>query len=161
MAKKNQTSAPQKERNFGYYFKRAFLDSCVYYTIMILIFMIADVALNDVSEGIKSPEFLGLYPFAFLIGCANLIFSNKSLKFWSRITLHAVFVIGGFIIYLTTISGGQMSTITFMSVAFIVVYVLIMTAIVVILSLKAKKKRENVEYQKMYDNITETKTEKK
>ncbi len=169
MAKKKQTNAPtsshiEQKKGFGYYFKRIFIDSCIYYTIMVLLFMFIDTILvkGNGEYGINSKDFLGLYPFAFLIGCANLLFGNKKIKLWLRITLHATFVIGGFVLYLLTIKGNNLSSITAISGLLVIIYIMVMATVVTVLALKAKKERENdPEYKKMYENITENRTRKK
>lgn len=156
MAKKNQNQAAPAathKKGTGYYVKKIFTDSCIYYTIMVLILVTIDTILSgDESQRvIFGSDFLGLYPFAFLIGCANLILKNKKLKVWIRVALHAVFILGGFAIYMATVKQLQFNSIALISSALVIVYVLIMTTVLVILGLKAKSERENVEYKSVYN----------
>ncbi len=167
MAKNKAPAETAAVENKGVKFriKKIFIDSCVYYTIMVLLLMTINLMLQteDTRDVIFSADFLGLYPFSFLIACANLVLTNKKLPVWIKIGIHASCVLGGFAIYLATVKKADGNAILKISGALVAVYIVVMVAVVLILSLKTKSEKEQTaeEYKSVYGNITAAKAPQK
>ena len=145
---------PVKSRKtvFAEQIKKAFVDACVCYSIIVLLISAIGMTMNtETAQYVIYPlDILALFPFALVIGFANRVLFLKKFQLWSRVLLHALLVIGSFTVYLLTIKQMQTSAIAYISVILVVIYVIVMAVLLTVLAFKSKKENENAEYTNLY-----------
>lgn len=125
--------------------------SCIYFTALALLILIAQALSSDGNEvSFMAPSrFLMLFPFTLAVAVADCVFMVKDMGMASKVIIHyATLAISFYVFVCSPIKNGSNP---FALVAIIsVLYFIVATPVLIIVSAKNKKQRESVPYQSVY-----------
>ena len=126
-----QNGASSQGENKKNPIKQIFVDSCIAYTFFVFTLSLI-VSIVNGSMTIFVTDFVWLYAFALLIGCANMILRYKPLSLFVRVILHVITIFSGFALYLVLVKQNDASSVAFLSIPFIAAYAVIMIGVLVV-----------------------------
>ena len=125
--------------------------SCIYFTVISLLILIVQALSaqeNEVSF-IAPSRFLMLFPFTLAVAVADCIFMVKSMKMASKVLVHYASLAVSFYAFVCAPMNNGTSPLAIVALI-TVIYFIVATPILIIVSAKNKKKRESVPYQSIY-----------
>ncbi len=130
--------------------KYIFSRSCIYFTVVTLVILIAQVFSTGQNGRTVEPIRLLLnYPFTLALACADCIFKARSLGTGAKVAIHYAITISSFYIFVCLLAKNQANPIVIIMLISVIYFIISAPILIVRHSIKKKKKKE-VPYQSVY-----------
>lgn len=107
--KKISATPPKKSENIFSKIKKCFINGCVWYTVVSLMFLIINLAFSkNGASSISAKSFFLIFPFGLSMSGAGMLYRSK-LPRWSRILSHYLISIVSFLVFMLLPAGSASS----------------------------------------------------
>ena len=131
--------------------KKAFVSSCIFFTIIIVIYSLIVIAFFN-GMGMNPTSVFLLFPFSYVITLANYIFKYTNLSKGTKIVLHFLMYTASTVIFVYIPHGSAFSPKNSMIlfVIYCIFYIIGLLIYSLVKSAKLRKSEKKTEYKSVY-----------
>lgn len=136
---------------FDYIITKILYPACAIFTLISCIFLIfTEIVSAYQKPALYIDSYFMFFALAVLISVSNRVFYIKKLSALSKTILHSVLVITSIVVVFYVKAGTTESNPLVLILLFSVLYAIVAIPVLLIISSKHRKKKENKDYQSMF-----------